>query len=143
MAKVYFGFAVADGMFPADCEVTRKALSLDDVKVLLAVKAEDKLSLHSATQGRVANLGNNRFVAIEGEVISCCNSSHEATVVALKQRFGLDVAMPATPPQINLQSGDSIIVMSVRGLKRLTESRHYSEEEVKAASFVFGLWTVR
>ncbi len=113
MSKVYFGFAVADGMFPPNCTSVRKPLTEEEVRAAIA----------------------------EG-VTSCCNGSHKATVDAMRLRYGFDVAIPATPPHVLLQSGDSMLVMSVRGLARLTEDRHYTAEEVANATFVFGLWTV-
>jgi hypothetical protein len=112
MSKTYFGFAIADGMFPSECSTTRWALELADAKVV-----------------------------ISNGVVSCLNSSHEATVVAMKS-LGLNVGIPAEPPKISLRLGDRMLVMSVRGLPRLTENRHYTEEEVSKATFVFGLWQV-
>jgi hypothetical protein len=35
-----------------------------------------------------------------------------------------------------------MIVMSVRGLPRLTDNRHYTPEEIAGATFVFAKWTV-
>ncbi|MBP9802980.1 MAG: hypothetical protein KBD14_01580 [Candidatus Pacebacteria bacterium] len=114
MSKKYFGFAIADSMFPGDCEVSRKSLSVAEVKELLA----------------------------KG-VISCCNSSHQATIVAAEKRFGLTLEVPEKAPQVSLESGDAVIVMSVRGLARLQENRHeYTDEEIASATFAFGMWTV-
>jgi hypothetical protein len=109
----YFGFAIADGMFPPDVIVARQAVTIEDAKQFLAT----------------------------GEIASCLNASHAATVEAMR-KLGLDVKIPITPPTIRLQYGDQILVMSVRGLPRLTEDRHYTPEEIAHAEFVFGLWTV-
>ena len=150
MAKVYFGFAVADGMFPATCNVTRQPLTEVEVVNILAVSGNTvfdnmDVELYSRLDNGcpiVILAEGMSSVRIDEPVISCCNGSHEATVDAMHQRYGFDVSIPETPIKVELQSGDSIIIMSVRGLARLTESRHYSEEEVAKATFVFGLWTV-
>lgn len=114
MAKTYFGFAVADGMFPSNCSVTRRPLSVEEVRDLL-----------------------------QQEYISCCNPSHAATIAAARTRYGLNISVPEKAPHVALKVGDKVAVMSVRGLPRLSESRHeYTEEEIEKATFAFGLWTV-
>ena len=109
----YFGFAIADSMFPTDCTVTRRALAVDEVRALIA-------------QG----------------VTPCLNPSHESTIAAMRQRFGIEVPIPSTPPKVELKTEDELIVMTVRGLPRLVDRHEYTESEVAAATFVFGLWTV-
>ena len=112
--KTYFGFAVADGMFPSNCTVSRRPLSVSEVNDIVAAGIE-----------------------------SCCNPSHAATIAAMKGRFGLEVAIPEKAPMVALASGDSVVVMSVRGLPRLDDKRHeYTAEEISKAAFAFGLWTV-
>ena len=111
MSKVYSGFALADSMF-SDGLITRRTLSIDEVKPLV-------------TAG----------------VVSCCNPSHQATITAMQSRFNLGVAIPATPPRVSLHHGDSVIVMGVRGLPRLTDRHEYTDEEVAGATFVFSLYT--
>jgi len=114
MGKVYFGLAMADSMFPADCSLTRKGLTLDELKSILADGVE-----------------------------VCLNPSHQATISAMELKFGIEVAIPATAPIVKLSSGDSLVLFSVRGLPRLDASRHeYTEEEIAQASFAFGIWTV-
>ncbi len=109
----YFGFALADGMFIGDCVIERKVLSVDDV-------------MEAVAQG----------------VESCCNVSHKATVTAMREKFGIEVDIPQTPPRVSLKVGDSVIVMGVRGLPRLTDRHHYTDEEIHSASFVFSEYTV-
>jgi len=110
----YFGFAVADAMFPANAVASRRPLTGEEVKTLLA----------------------------EGYV-SCCNPQHKTTLQAAKLRYDLDIVVPEKAPMVALGVGDQVVVMSVRGLPRLEENRHeYSEDEVAKATFVFGLWTV-
>jgi hypothetical protein len=112
----FFGFAIADSMFPADTIVARQALTLE------------------------------AFVnELRKGVTSCCNGSHGATVTALNSliaEHGVTVDIPPTPPIVKLDKGDSIIVMSVRGLPRLTDNRHFTPEEIAGATFVFGKWIV-
>ena len=114
MAKVYFGFAVADSMFQGDVEVSRSELDLDAVKFL-----------------------------IRKGVVPCLNPSHIATINAMKERYGIDVEIPEKAPQVMLDVGDRLIVMSVRGLPRLDATRHeYTESEIDAATFKFSVWEV-
>jgi len=109
----YFGFALADSMFVGDCNITRRTIPVEEVKALVAQGVE-----------------------------SCCNPSHEATINAMRSRFGIDVAIPETPPRVSLNTGDSIVVMGVRGLPRLTDRHEYTEEEVASATFSFSEYTV-
>nr|DAI56534.1 MAG TPA: hypothetical protein [Bacteriophage sp.] len=113
MANVYFGFAIADSMFSGDVVIKRRQIDVDVVKALVG-------------QG----------------VIPCLNPSHVATIDAMQRRFGIDVDIPATPPQVKLGDGDVLIVMGVRGLPRLTDHHEYTEEEVAQATFNFSLYTV-
>lgn len=114
MKKMYFGFAIADSMFAQNCVISRKQMSADEV----------------------------REVAEKGLLTTCLNPSHAATIHAMHERFGIDVAIPETPPKVELQSGDSLIVMGVRGLPRLTDRHEYSAEEIAAATFAFSIYIV-
>ncbi len=114
MGKTFFGFALADSMFVGDVTIERHALSIEDVAM-----------------------------AIARGVSSCCNPSHEATICAMRTRFGLAVEIPASPPRVELAYGDSVIVMGVRGLPRLTDRHEYTDEEVARATFVFSEYRVR
>lgn len=67
----------------------------------------------------------------------CLNPSHVATISAARTRFGLDVQIPARPARISLASGDSVIVMQVVGLPRLTDRHEYTDEEIATATFSF------
>lgn len=114
MKKIFFGFAIADSMFPGNCSVTRQAISVDEAKE-----------------------------KIEAGVIPCLNPLHQATITAAEKSFGIVVEIPEKAPQVALEKEDSVIVMSVRGLPRLQENRHeYTEAEIASATFTFGLWTV-
>lgn len=111
--KTYFGFALADSMFVGDCTITRRTVPVEEVKAMVAQGVE-----------------------------SCCNPSHSATINAMRSRFGIDVLIPETPPRVALGSGDSIVVMGVRGLPRLTDRHEYTEEEIAQATFTFSVYTV-
>lgn len=110
----YFGFAVADSMFPAEAVAARNPLTVEEVKNLLDAGYE-----------------------------SCCNPQHRSSLDAAKARYGLDIAVPEKAPLVALRPGDHMVVMSVRGLPRLEENRHeYTEAEIARAAFIFGLWQV-
>lgn len=111
--KTYFGFALADSMFVGDCNITRRSVSVEEVKALVAQGVE-----------------------------SCCNPSHKSTIDAARSRFGIDISIPETPPRVALNSGDSVIVMGVRGLPRLTDRHEYTEEEIAQATFTFSAYIV-
>lgn len=124
MAKLYFGFALADSMFAEDCEIVRKSLGGDASLV-------NKL------------LQNPAEVDCD-EVAICLNPSHQATIVAMNTRYGIHVAIPDVAPKVELRSGDSLIVMGVRGLPRLDATRHeYTQAEVDSADFSFTIYTVK
>jgi len=78
----------------------------------------------------------------DGSLAVCLNPSHQATVKAMQDRFGIEVPIPEVAPQVKLEVGDSLIVMGVRGLPRLDATRHeYTEEEIAKASFQFSVFT--
>jgi hypothetical protein len=112
MRTVFFGFALADSMFAGDCVINRRQLTVEEVKE------------------RVATF------------TPCLNPSHQATIDAMRSRYGIEVLIPETPPRVVVGSGDSVIVMGVRGLPRLTDRHEYTEEEIAAATFSFSEYTV-
>lgn len=75
-------------------------------------------------------------VSYEG-VVSCCNPSHKATLQALKEKFGIEVSVPATPPRVTLSMGDCLYVFQVSGLPRLTDRHEYTAQEIENAKFSF------
>jgi len=111
--KVFFGFALADSMFAGDCSISRRKLMVEQVSERIAQGVEP-----------------------------CVNPSHAATIAAMRDKFGLDVAIPATPPRVCVGFGDSVIVMGVRGLPRLTDRHEYTAEEVAQATFEFHEYSV-
>lgn len=115
MATSYFGFSLADSMFANYSGlIARKPLSPDEVRA----RAE------------------------AGEFTPCLNPSHLATIDVMRRKYGIDVAIPATPPRVELHRGDSVVVMGVRGLPRLTDRHEYTEEEIASATFTFSEYTV-
>jgi len=114
MSKMFFGFALADSMFSGDATIKRQVLSLDEVYQYLANPA----------------------------LISCLNPSHTATIQVMRTRFGIDVAIPEHPPQVQLSVGDDLIVMGVRGLQRLTDRHEYDNQEIESATFNFAMYTI-
>lgn len=112
--KMVFGFALADSMFSGDVCIKRQVLSLDEVHQYLA----------------------------NPNLVVCLDPSHTATIYAMRSRFGIDVAIPDRPSQVQLSVGDDLIVMGVRGMQRLTDRHEYTTQEIDAASFNFAMYTV-
>ena len=112
--KKYFGFALADSMFTGNCTILRRALTADEV----------------------------RMMAEAGELIPCLNPSHQATINAMRQSYQIDLWIPKAPPKVELGVGDSLVVMGVRGLPRLTDRHEYTDAEIAAATFSFSEYTV-
>ena len=108
----YFGFAIADSMIPDEADISKRKLGSDEAKVLIQ------------------------------SAVPCINASHTATIEAMTERFGIQVNIPEKPPIVNLQYGDVLIVMGVRGLPRLTDRHHYTKEEIENASFKFSKYVV-
>lgn len=114
--KVYFGFALADSMFA---------------------------SLEQGTGIRRFILTPEKVREIVGQGVEpCLNPSHAATIDAMREKFGINVSIPSTPPRVELKRGDSLVVMGVRGLPRLTDRHEYSPEEIASAEFAFSMYTV-
>jgi len=113
----FFSFAIADSMFPARSTVTREPLTVDEVR------------------SEISNC------------VPALNSSHAATINAMRARYALEIEIPdptKPAPRVALVSGDSVIVMSVRGLPRLDATRHeYTEAEIASATFEFARWSVQ
>lgn len=109
MAKTIVGLAMSSTMFSGDVLISRKMLSADEAKSFLS----------------------------GGEVISCCNPSHSATLAALREKYTISVPISETAPKVSLEPGDTLLVLSARFSRRLAEGEKYSPEEVAAANFEF------
>lgn len=106
---VYIGLAFSASMLPTDrVEMVKNDLTIDEV-----------------------------LNAIEAGVEICFNPSHQSTIDALREKHGVNVMIPESPPRVSLKSGDSIIVLQVRGLPRLTDRHEYTPEEIETATFSF------
>ena len=112
MATTFIGLAFADSMVPAECSATRRPLTVEQVREMLP------------------------------DTVSCCNPSHSNTLEALRGKHGIEVEIPEKAPKVALGVGDSIIVMSVRGLPRLEGNAQYTDDQIALATFAFGIWTV-
>lgn len=116
-SKIFFGFALADSMFAnmeSGTNIRRNTLTAEEVKRM----------------------------AEAGELTPCLNPSHQATIDAMRKRYGIEMEIPETPPRVSVGHGDSVVVMGVRGLPRLTDRHEYTEEEIASASFQFSMYTV-
>lgn len=110
---VFFGFALADSMFSGDRMIARKQLTAEEA-----------------------------VTVVQDGVTPILNPSHAATIAAMRSRYGIDVEIPEKPPMAALGVGDSVVVMGVRGLPRLTDRHEYTSEEVAQATFSFSIYTV-
>jgi hypothetical protein len=110
----YFGFAIGDSMFPANCAVLKMPLNPTDPSVAEAIAT----------------------------AVPCLNPSHVATIQAMAVRYGLILTVPAKPPQVALVVGDCLIVAGVRDLPRLTDRHEYTAAEIDAATFGFSCYRV-
>jgi hypothetical protein len=108
----YVGFAIADSMFGIDALVQRKAVSIEWVRE------------------------NHPYMVV------CANPSHLATFQALEGKHGIKLTIPTKAPLVGLVEGDSLVVLSVRGLPRLEGRHEYTVEEIDKAAFYFSQWTV-
>jgi hypothetical protein len=100
-------------MFPANCTIVRRELTVEAVRELVGAG-----------------------------VVSCLNPSHTATIAVMETRFGLAVEIPAKAPSVALVNGDRLVVLGVSGLPRLEGRHEYTEAEVQGAKFSFSLFTV-
>ena len=112
--RTFFGFGLADNMFPTgEINIRRRDLAPDEAKAI-----------------------------IQEGVEVCLNPSHALTIGVMRERFGIEIEIPARAPIVNLTRGDRLIVMGVSGLPRLEGRHEYTEDEVASAKFRFGLYTI-
>lgn len=101
-------------MFPGECMIHRRPLSVGEAKS-----------------------------RIEEGVVPCFNPGHTATINLMRQRFGFDIPAPDGAYQVNLEKGDCLIVMSIRGLPRLTDRHEYTQDEIDNADISFGIYEIK
>jgi hypothetical protein len=111
--RTFFGFAIADSMFPAECDLHRETLTPEQAREVIAAGVE-----------------------------VCLNPSHSLTIGVMQARYGIEVVIPVRAPIVALKSGDRLLVMGVSGLPRLEGRHEYTAGEIEAAQFRFGLYTV-
>lgn len=111
--KTYFGFGIAPSMFPANCTIGKRELTVEQAKEIVA----------------------------EG-VVSCLNPSHKASIDVMENKFSVKVEIPTKAPSVALQNGDRLVVMGVSGLPRLEGRHEYTTDEVNGAKFSFAIFTV-
>ncbi|MBM3204854.1 hypothetical protein FJZ48_02640 [Candidatus Uhrbacteria bacterium] len=112
--RTFFGFGIADNMFPAgETTIRRRDLTPDEAKTV-----------------------------IQEGVEPCLNPSHALTIGVMRERYGINVEIPAKAPIVNLGKGDNLLIMGVSGLPRLEGRHEYTAEEVAGAKFRFGLYTI-
>ncbi len=111
---IYFGFALADSMFAGNCDIRRRVITPAEAREI-----------------------------VEMGVTPCLNPSHAATIAAMRERFGIEVAIPNCAPKVALEPGDGLIVMGVRGLPRLMDRHEYTRGEIEEATFSFSIYEVK
>jgi hypothetical protein len=107
----YFGFSFAGAMMADQAIVKKEKSSSEEIRELA------------------------------GELIPILNPSHQATVDAMKSRFGINVTIPDRAPRVTLAKGDTCFVMQVN-LPRLEGRHEYTEQEIANANFAFSKYTV-
>jgi len=114
---IFVGLALSDSMFGDDVgRLRRQPLAVSELKNLLESYPR---------------------------IVPCVNPSHKASLDALQQRFGISVPIPNSPPKVLLKPNDSLVVMQIIGLPRLTDRHEYTREEISKAEFRFTLYTAR
>ncbi len=113
MAKTFVGLAMSSTMFGREALISRRVLDAEEAKRI-----------------------------ISGEIVSCFNPSHIATIEAIRTHFDIEVEIPETAPKVTLEQGDSLLVLSARFPRRLNEGERFSSEEVDSVSFELVEYTV-
>jgi hypothetical protein len=98
-------------MFEGGCTIVRKQISSDEAREI-----------------------------IRAGIISVVNPSHEATISMMRKKFGIEVTVPPSPPKLLLRPGEKLVIMSVRGLPRLTDRHEYKSEDIDRADISFALY---
>lgn len=114
MSKIYFGFGIADSMFPQSCSLRKQGITPEEIQGLSEA----------------------------GELTPCLNPSHSETIRVMRNKFGISVEIPEKAPVVKLAVGDRLVVMAVSGLPRLEGRHEYSPEEIQGCSFNFSIYTV-
>lgn len=105
----YIAFAISATMFPEECEIIRTKITPNDIIAI----------------------ADNPYTIV------AANPSHKATIEAIKKRFGIELNIPAVPPKVRATDGESVYIIQVEGLPRLTDRHEYTQEEIENAQFGF------
>lgn len=117
--KFYVSFALADSMFNGKYStIERQQINEDLAKNLI-------------------NSAKN-----DGTFTPCFNPSHVATLEAIEARFSIHLGHLDKPPVVQLNEGDILLVIGVRGLPRLTDRHEYTSDEIAKATFNFTVYNV-
>jgi len=111
---VFFGFGLADSMFPDFCSLERSNLTVEQLRHYIATS----------------------------NVKMCVNPSHSLTLEVLATRYGVTVTVPEQAPLVKLVAGDTLLLMAVSGLPRLEGRHEYTAPEIEACVFRFARWDV-
>jgi hypothetical protein len=109
---------------------------------------DEQIRQHGSANPNFTEMSTNEVkarlaaAAADGTLASACNPDHQGTLDALKRKFGIEVPIPEIAPQIQLHSGDRLLVLGARFLRRLKEGERYTDEEVRKAEFRFQLVTM-
>ena len=75
--------------------------------------------------------------------ISCLNPSHKNTIREIERRYEILLPTPDSPVRIKLRKGDTMIIITSRGLPRKTGNIiEFTEEELEQATFNFSTYTL-
>lgn len=112
--KTFFGFGIADSMFAHDCMILRRSLTPLEAKIIIDHE----------------------------KAVPCLNPSHAESIRVMRERYDINVVIPEKAPVVQLEVGDSLLLMAISGLPRLEGRHEYTAEEVAGAKFRFALYSV-
>lgn len=98
------------------------------------------LDHHIFSRRKVSPGEFQRVLETAADLRSAVNPSHGNTVAAVRRKLGITLPVPERAEKIQLQPGDTLLVVTVHGLPR--ETREFSDEEIDRAEFSLALWTV-
>jgi len=107
--KKYLGLTIANSIFPPTCVIKKEQANIDEIKNSL------------------------------NEIIICINVAYKWVLEAFVKKFKISLTVPQNNPQPSLTQGDTIYVLSVKGL---SEKGEYTEEEINKATFELFKYTV-
>ena len=113
----FFGFGISPNMLPSSMILCDEVTASEAKTVIEAARAE-------------------------GNLVSCLNPSHTATIAVCEAKFGISVEIPNEAPRVALQPGDILITLTPSGLPRLEGRHEYTQEEVETAVMQFKIFRV-